>query len=48
MKENLLIDKSIAFAARIVKLHQHLIKIKRNNNIKTNSSQWYKYRRKYR
>ena len=25
MKENLLIDKSIAFAARIVKLHQHLI-----------------------
>ena len=24
MKENLLIDKSIAFAARIVKLHQHL------------------------
>ncbi|MBR7131905.1 MAG: hypothetical protein IKD04_00070 [Clostridia bacterium] len=28
MKENLLIDKSIAFAARIVKLHQHLVKIK--------------------
>ncbi len=26
MKENLLIDKSIAFAARIVKSHQHLIK----------------------
>ncbi len=29
MKENLLIDKSIAFAARIVKLHQHLIKNKK-------------------
>ncbi len=28
MKENLLIEKSIAFAARIVKLHQHLIKEK--------------------
>ncbi|MBE6756045.1 MAG: four helix bundle protein [Ruminococcaceae bacterium] len=26
MKENLLIDKSIVFASRIVKLHQHLIK----------------------
>ncbi|MBR3836198.1 MAG: hypothetical protein IKJ69_05380 [Clostridia bacterium] len=29
MKENLLIDKSIAFVARIVKLHQHLIKNKK-------------------
>ncbi len=29
MKENLLIDKSVAFAARIVKLHQHLLKVKR-------------------
>ena len=29
VKENLLIDKSIAFAARIVKLHQYLIKHKR-------------------
>lgn len=26
MKENVLIDKSIAFAARIIKLHRHLIK----------------------
>ena len=26
MKENLLVDKSIAFAARIVKLHQYLLK----------------------
>ncbi len=26
MKENLLIDKSILFAARIIKLHQYLIK----------------------
>ena len=25
MKENLLIDKSIAFASRIIKLHQYLI-----------------------
>ncbi len=33
MKENLLIDKSIAFAARIVKLHQHLIKNKRETVI---------------
>ena len=29
MKENLLIDKSIAFASRIVKLHQYLIKTKK-------------------
>ena len=28
MKENLLIDKSIAFASRIIKLHQYLIKKK--------------------
>ena len=28
MKENLLIEKTIAFAARIIKLHQHLIKAK--------------------
>lgn len=33
MKENLLIDKSIAFAARIVKLHQHLIKSKKETVI---------------
>ena len=33
MKENLLIDKSIAFAARIVKLHQHLIKDKKETVI---------------
>lgn len=29
MKENFLIDKSIAFAARIIKLHQYLIKTKK-------------------
>ena len=29
MKENILIDKSIAFAARIIKLHQYLIKTKK-------------------
>ena len=33
MKENLLIDKSIVFAARIVKLHQHLIKTKKETVI---------------
>ena len=33
MKENLLIDKSIAFAARIVKLHQHLVKNKKETII---------------
>ncbi|MBQ9861773.1 MAG: four helix bundle protein [Clostridia bacterium] len=33
MKENLLIDKSIVFAARIVKLHQHLIKTKKETMI---------------
>ena len=33
MKENLLIDKSIAFAARIVKLHQHLIENKKETVI---------------
>ena len=29
MKENILIDKSISFAARIVKLNQYLIKNKK-------------------
>ena len=33
MKDNLLIDKSIAFAARIVKLNQHLIKYKKETVI---------------
>ena len=33
MKENLLIDKSIMFASRIVKLHQHLIKTKKETII---------------
>lgn len=33
MKENLLIEKSIAFAARIVKLHQHLLKNKKETII---------------
>ena len=33
MKENLLIDKSIAFVARIVKLHQHLVKNKKETII---------------
>ena len=33
MKENLLIDKSITFAARIVKLHQYLIKNKKETVI---------------
>ena len=32
MKENILIDKSIAFASRIIKLHQYLIKTKKRNN----------------
>ena len=29
MKENLLIDKSIAFASRVIKLHQYLVKTKK-------------------
>ena len=33
MKENVLIGKSISFAARIVKLHQHLIKNKKETII---------------
>ena len=33
MRENLLVDKSIAFAARIVKLHQHLVKNKKETII---------------
>ena len=33
MKENILIDKSIAFAARIVKLQRHLIKDKKETVI---------------
>ncbi len=28
MRENFLIDKSIAFASRIIKLHQYLFKMK--------------------
>ena len=33
MKENALIDKSIAFASRILKLHRHLIKDKKETVI---------------
>ena len=33
MKENLLIDKPIAFASRIIKLHQYLIKTKKETII---------------
>ena len=33
MKENLLIDKSIIFAARIIKLHQYLAKTKKETII---------------
>ena len=33
MKENLLIDKSIFFASRIIKLHQYLIKTKKETII---------------
>lgn len=33
MKDNILIDKSILFASRIVKLHQHLIKNKKETII---------------
>ena len=33
MKGNLLIDKSIAFASRIIKLHQYLIKTKKETII---------------
>lgn len=33
MKENVLIDKSIAFAARIIKLNQYLLKNKKEHVI---------------
>lgn len=33
MKENILTDKSVVFASRIVKLHQHLIKNKKETVI---------------
>lgn len=33
MKENFLIDKSIAFASRIIKLHQYLVKTKKETII---------------
>ena len=33
MKENILIDKSIAFASRIINLHQYLIKTKKETII---------------
>lgn len=33
MKENLLVDRSIAFAARIIKWHQYLIKVKKEKVI---------------
>ena len=42
MKENLLIDKSIFFASRIIKLHQYK---KGNHYIKADRSQRNKYRR---
>ena len=37
MKGNLLIDKSIAFASRIIKLHQYLIKTKRKRLFQSRS-----------
>ena len=33
MRDNILIDKSVAFAVRIVKLHQYLIKNKKESII---------------
>ena len=33
MKENLLIDKSIAFASRVIKLHQYLVRTKKETII---------------
>ena len=33
MKENVLIEKSIVFASRIIKLHKHLIKDKKEHII---------------
>ena len=33
MKENLLIDKSIAFASRVIKLHQYFVKTKKETII---------------
>ena len=33
MRENLLIDKSIVFAARIIKLHKHLIRTQKETII---------------
>ena len=44
MKENLLIDKSIDFASRIIKLHQYLIKTKKETIISkqiVRSGTWY-------
>ena len=38
MKENVLIDKSIAFASRIIKLHQYLIKTKKKPLFQSKSS----------
>jgi len=32
MRDNILIEKSISFAARIIKLHKYLIKNKKRNN----------------
>lgn len=32
MRDNILIDKSITFAARIIKLNQYLVKDKKENN----------------
>lgn len=29
MRENLLVDKSIAFAAQIIKLHKYLLKVQK-------------------
>ena len=35
MKENILIDKSIVFASRIINLHQYLIKTKKETIIRS-------------
>ena len=42
MKENILIDKSISFAARIVKLNQYLIKNKKETIISKQSGLYFK------
>ena len=47
MSEGILIQLSLKFSAKIIKLQQYLIKQKKETNFKTNNKKCNKYRSKY-